>query len=332
MSAAEMSMRPVACRARDVRIELFRCVCMFGVCLLHALGHGGYVDAHRGLDNLMCSSVVGFVFISGWFGIKLTARHVLRLMGIALYCAFAHLVAYDWIFCGRFDLAFSAKNFWLVFVAGPWFLWCYFALMLVAPLLDPLFTTSTDGEKGDLKVLWRVLPTVLMVFGWSYAATKIPVLKKWLPHIGGFDDYGVLTFIGIYLVARTCRHYSIERWLSIRRLLLISVLAAPFCWIGMGHYHSPFALVFAASVFFLFRRVNVRDGRLARCILWLSGSTFSIYLLHRAMLGSVFMRSVERTLIGNCGWNYYLVCLMVAVGYFLGALVLDVPRRLWSCR
>jgi len=67
-------------KQRDAAIELYLAACIFGVCLLHALGQGGYATTHRGLDNLMMASVVGFVFISGWFGIRLTARHIVRML------------------------------------------------------------------------------------------------------------------------------------------------------------------------------------------------------------------------------------------------------------
>ena len=81
-------------KKRNASIELFRCACIFGVCLLHALEQGGYAGPHRGLDNLMMPSVVGFVFISGWFGIRLTARHVWRLLSISVYCALVPTVCY----------------------------------------------------------------------------------------------------------------------------------------------------------------------------------------------------------------------------------------------
>lgn len=66
---------------RDGRIELFRCTMMFGVCLLHALDQGGYADAHRGLDNLMTPCVDGFLFISGYYGIRLRLKSIFRLLG-----------------------------------------------------------------------------------------------------------------------------------------------------------------------------------------------------------------------------------------------------------
>ena len=52
--------------------------------MLHCLIKGGYVGTHHGLDNLMVPSVVGFVFISGYLGIKFKLKSILKLLGIGL--------------------------------------------------------------------------------------------------------------------------------------------------------------------------------------------------------------------------------------------------------
>lgn len=119
---------------RDPRIELFRCVCMFGVVLLHALTQGGYADAHRGLDNLMTPSVVGFVFISGYFGIKFKFKSVLRLLGIGMssWIVLA-IVSQD------FNSSFGVGGYW-------WFLWMYLALMAIAPVVDAVFGEKYHGR------------------------------------------------------------------------------------------------------------------------------------------------------------------------------------------
>ena len=310
---------------RNPSIELFRCACMFGVCLLHALTQGGYAGPHRGLDNLMTPSVVGFLFISGWFGIRLKVGHVAKLMGVGLYCAATLAIVYQGGWLGQWSAGALFGHFWQHF-SGSWFLWCYFALMLIAPAFEPLFAKKPQG--GDMDILKFVLPLLILVFGWSYAATKIPVLKAHTPHVGGFGAFGVLTFVGIYVAARTCRYYDIEKYLSTRRLLLIAAVSGAFCWIGFMHYHSPFAFVFAGSVFFLFKRIKIRSPRMERAILFLSPSMFSVYLLHNSGLGMTWLRNTEDALLGAQEHNYYLVCFGVAAVLFLGSLLLDLPRRM----
>ena len=309
---------------REASIELFRCLCMFGVCLLHALDQGGYADPHRGLDNLMTPSVVGFLFISGWFGVKLKMKSVLKLVGIGLYCGATLALVYDCVYLGKMDVVFLIKQAWM-YCRYSWFLWCYLAMMILAPLFEPLFD-SRDGVRNK-ETLRKIIPVLVLVFGWSYAATKIPILKNFTPNVGGFGGFGVLTFVGIYLAARTCRYYELDQWVKTKWLWLSAALSGTACWFNFMHYHSPFALIFAGSMFLLFKRLPIKNKLLSSTILFLAPSMFSVYLLHNSTMGMAWMQSVEDKLIATAAWNYYLVCFLVACGFFFGGLILDFPRR-----
>lgn len=70
---------------RDNRIEVFRCLMMFGICLLHAITQGGHIV--RWADNALHTCVVGFVVISGWFGIKFSWGKVFRIVALTAWCA-----------------------------------------------------------------------------------------------------------------------------------------------------------------------------------------------------------------------------------------------------
>lgn len=295
---------------------------MFGVCLLHALDQGGYADPHRGLDNLMTPSVVGFLFISGWFGVKLKVKSVLKLVGIGLYCGAMVTLVYDCVYLGKMDVAFLIKRAWM-YCCNSWFLWCYLAMMMVAPLFDSLF----DNKNGGGEIWRKVVPVFVLVFGWSYAATKVPILKNYAPSVGGFGGFGVLTFVGIYLAARTCRYYELDQWAKTRWLWFSAILSGMACWFNFMHYHSPFALVFAGSMFLLFKRLLIKNKVLSSAIMLAAPSMFSVYLLHNNTMGMVWLQSVEDKLIATAAWNYYLVCFLVASGFFFGGLVLDFPRR-----
>lgn len=129
---------------RDASIELFRCLCMFGVVLLHALDQGGYADAHRGLDNLMTPSVVGFVFISGWFGIRFSWKAVRKLIGIGLYSAAMITLVYHVLWCGELSPTAFLKHVW-GYTQHAWFLWMYLALMTLAPIAEPILAENDRG-------------------------------------------------------------------------------------------------------------------------------------------------------------------------------------------
>ena len=110
---------------RNASIELYRCLCMAGVVLLHSLTQGGYAEGHRGLDNLMVPSVVGFVFISGYFGIGCRLKSVLKLLGIGLSSYIVLVVLSG----GNFGSSFAIRGYW-------WFLWMYLVLMTLAPVVN----------------------------------------------------------------------------------------------------------------------------------------------------------------------------------------------------
>lgn len=301
---------------RDTRIELFRCACMFGVVLLHALTQGGYADAHRGLDNLMTPSVVGFVFISGYFGIKCRVKGALKSLVIGLSC---------WIILAMLNMIFTSSfgigGYW-------WFLWMYLALMAMAPLVDPMFSQRLD--KG---VIAKIAPFVIVVYVWSYAATKVPMLKDVVPPVDGFSPFGVLTFFAVYLVARASRIYEdkIKTWW----LMVVAVLSGAICWIGFYHYNSPFSLLFAGSMFYLFKRLPSLDRHrfLSSIVFWISPSMFPVYLLHTNTRGFNALRRAEDYLM-SIGWNYYAMSFSIAIGIFVACILLDIPRRVmdWAFR
>jgi len=311
---------------RDVQIELFRTFCMFGVCLLHALTQGGFIEAHRGLDNVLMPSVVGFVFISGYYGIRLKMRSILKLIFCGLYCTVVVAILQVVMGVGAFDGQ-------LVLVAlrrlqGYWFLWCYLALMLVAPAFEPLFEID-ERQRPNKRVAAVVLPVLFLAFVWSYAAERVPFLRDYLPHVNGFGGYTLLTFVGVYLAARTSRYYCFEKLIPVRALWVLAALSGIACWIGMGHYHSPFALLLAGSMFFLFKRMKL-GPMLSRMSIGLAPSMFSVYLIHTNDVGFSLLRNAESFLFAENGWPYYLVCCLLAVVVFAAGVLLDMPRRVFQ--
>ena len=79
-----------AAHKREESIEAFRVLLMLGICLLHVCGtQCGHPT--QWLANMLYWCVPGFVFISGWFGMRFSLKKIIRLYGLALYAA---LIAY----------------------------------------------------------------------------------------------------------------------------------------------------------------------------------------------------------------------------------------------
>ena len=172
-------------------IELLRLLLMYGILLLHVITKCGYCN--RGLDNILSPCVVGFVFISGYFGIKFSWRKIARLVLLAIFCS--SLMG----FVGFITNVDKSPLYMLIVDArGYWFLWTYIALMMFSPLIN----VSVEYYKGDVKGALRVLaPVLFCVYIWSYAKS-VPVISDYVPNVVGFGPLSLISLVGAYLCAR----------------------------------------------------------------------------------------------------------------------------------
>lgn len=72
-------------KGRDGSVECYRVFLMFGICLLHVLFFGHFDRPF--VHNVLKFCVVGFVFISGYYGIRFSWKKIVRLYGVGIYCA-----------------------------------------------------------------------------------------------------------------------------------------------------------------------------------------------------------------------------------------------------
>ena len=174
---------------RNRALDVYRCLLMFGICLLHSISQAGYNVPWA--NNMLSWCVPGFMFISGWFGIKFSLIKVIKLFGISLYCAVAFVV---------FDALFSDSTGGNCLVRvydiakGQWFLNAYVIVMCFAPMVNLAIDRMTVKE---------LYPLVLVAFGWSFATT-LPIWR-YVPSSPGLTAYSFLTLLGVDVVARFVR-------------------------------------------------------------------------------------------------------------------------------
>lgn len=303
---------------RNNSIEVLRCLLMFGIVLLHCCSQGPIKLMI--LYRLCMSCVTGFVFISGYFGIKFSWQKLVALIATAIYCAAISFGGECLLGLGGSDF-----GFWEYLISGNWFLWAYMCLMMFAPMIERAFGNSTGG-----KAEWRwCLPLLIMVFGWCFL-TGMPVVGKFLPKPVGFGTHTFLMMIGVYVAARLFRQYNVERWLVGWKLWVSLVVGGSLCVVGFSHYDSPVSFVFMACLFVAFKRMEF--GRFGPFASLIAPSMFSVYLLHWSPLGLRFLRWAEDYGIALLGGGGELVIALVTAAFlFVISVVLDTPRRL-VCR
>lgn len=264
--------------------------------------------------NVFASCVVGFVFISGWFGVRFSWGKVAKLYGVGMYAAivFGILMHVTGMAANGGAAVVMAYN---KLVHGFWFLHAYVLMMCLAPLVD------AGIEKGGVTA---VLPLLVAVWLWGFGLT-LPWFETHLPKTAGLDAYGGLTLTAIYAAARLCRKWRVEEWLKTRWLLLAVPVLCALTGVGFGDYNSPFAFALAGVCFLIVSRLTLPTW-LGKVVLALSPSLFAVYLLHTNEVGFGCFKPLEACLVG---WGIPVAgaWMGAALVVFFCASALDLPRR-----
>lgn len=294
----------MAAKSRQSNFELLRIIAMFMVLMLHA-GYAafGWPKYHQVLaqpdvlsmriliEQLAIPAVDIFVLISGWFGIRATARGVAKLffqVGFVSACA----VAVAYLYRG----SFTADT--LTIIKGLfeyWFIWSYLILFLVSPILNAYLKNATKRQLERWMLLFFGLAALNLVFKYT---------KDF--NLG----YSAIFFIGLYILGYYLRHHlSPVLRLSNAKLWGIFLLATAFpvamqilsayvypipvfgAFVEINTaYCNPIVVLQAASLILIFGRYQFQS----RAINWIAASAFSVYIFHQnGQLIGIFFDNVR---------------------------------------
>lgn len=305
---------------RNPSIEVLRVLLMFGICLCHSVGAGGYMCEPVRNVCMMCT--VGFIFITGWFGVRFTIARFLKLLGIAVFALFV-VVGEDVLWNGHITINPAVR------MRQWWFLNSYVMLLALSPVLNTIVSciTSTDGRiRKD--ALLSVLICVLAIYGLAW-----PMHCHWMPRIRFFLTLGCPCQFGticvIYLLARVVKVSGVFNRMnnfSAVAGLLISVALAMYSY-KFSYYNSPIAFLFSLSLFYLFYQCRFSGKKFLNVILWVAPSMFFVYLYHSHQdPGFSMIKSFESCLVSR-GLPVPLSWLLTAFVIFAGGIVIDSLRR-----
>ena len=283
---------------------------MLGVVILHSSAHS--VVRCVWLGYMMHFCVTGFVFLSGYFGIKFSAKKLLKLYGVAvcsvLLASTTELIGGE-VTTAREWLLSMKEHF-----MSCWFLHTYAALMFVSPLIN-----SALASKG-----WE-WPLLFLTFGWSYL-TSFSFSLSIIPSVSGFGSHTLLTFVGIYAAARLFVKNNVETMLNVRTAIVGAVVLFAFGSIGLSKYNSPFSFALSVCCLIIFKQLFVLSGSISSIILKLSPSVFSIYVLHNSGYNE-FLTSRLGALMINRGFAAWISCIVSAIITYGVCLLVDSARR-----
>ena len=329
-------------KERQSNMELLRLLSMLFVLVLHAdylsLGDPTAEELSRspvamavrvGIEQAAIVCVNVFVLISGWFGIRPAWRGFLNLMYQLLFCGV--LVLLFFLCSGRPVPGILISESLYVGLSW-WFALAYIGLYVLAPLLNAFVESVTRRQLRNFLIAF---------FVWEF-------FYGWVKNVSGFNNgYSVLSFIGLYLLARYVRMYLgnwsgkrgcvyaggyavstlVSAWLSLGAL----ALGKPSIVARFTAYNSPFVIFGSLCLLLLFSRLDFRS----KAVNWLAVSCFSIYLYHCHPLVLPHFTSFFSGLYERFGGAWYLLlapCCLLAVG--MACILADRLRlltwnRLW---
>lgn len=276
---------------RKSNIELLRIVSMLMVVVLHFNNNG----ANNGIVNMpaelttrlwggfvvesFCIVAVNcFVLISGFFGIKLKMRSMLKFY---LQCFFIGLVSYlVYVFFQpeAWNISLLLERFLAFTHNGWWFVVSYLGLMFISPLLN----RAVDGlSKKSMLLCIALFAVIVLYLGWYQGVIDT---KSGCSLLSFIFLYLIGRFIGMHISLVSLRQY---RWCWLLGYVLSAAVLCGLVWLRYTYslplryifdYGHPIVIVEAIMLFLFFSSFSIQ----CKTVNWLASSVFAAYLFQES--------------------------------------------------
>lgn len=276
-------------KQRNSNIELLRLIALWMIVAYHTIAfcvYHNYPDAgaiYKAIWLPLHIGVVLFILISGYFGIKPSAKGFVRLLSyMFIYTVPLGLIQIYQTGGGIIDVL---KKCMFVSNTPFWFMRPYLCLYLAAPIINRLLEKSTTKQ---------LIQTILIL---SFIAVYLGLTRFDHGMLGGKN---VVNFSLIYILGFSIRKYRLwekmKKWQFLVVFIIINALemliyivfahnivGEGFFWLCF-QYCSP-ALIINGVLFFCFF-LGLRQIK-SNVINWLASSALAIYFIHTIVLYGV---------------------------------------------
>ena len=329
---------------RQSNFELLRIVAMLLVLTVHAGFYSlGMPSADTGtlasftrifFQSVSVIAVLLFVLISGWFGIRTKVKSVVRFV---LQCLFYSIIIFVVMLClGRAHFNWKSLQNVLLFVNSFWFVKAYLMLMIMAPILNAFIENVEERTFRWVLIAFFVFQCI---YGWLSSGAS------WLER-----GYSVVSFIGLYMLARYVRLYPCKAFTLPRKwdmliywVIVIVQTVALFVMIKAGFSNdtcdkvfrltSPIVIAEALYLLLYFSKLNFQS----KFVNWMAGSCFAVFLIQQ---NPYFGKPIYAHTISNiyAGYNGIPCVLLIAAFIlliFVAAILIDqlwklIDRKIWK--
>ncbi len=319
-------------KVRESQFELLRIVAMAMIIMVHF--NGVAVEKFLPLTNHSFSQLWGaellesvaiigvnlFVLISGYFGIRLTAKGLLKyVLWVLWYSVLLYLIVccfYPQLFLPKYtEYAVNGISH-----SSQWFVTCYFYLMVLSPIINGMMERTTYRQH---LMIAAALTVINCGCGW------------WLQMVFNETGYTVYHMIFIYclgwVLRETLQRYPRFPWMAVS--VVCYVLSVGAVMLMMQHlkyfkvigYNNPVIVLESIAFFVIFAQFSFKN----RFINWVASTSFAVYLIH--MHFSVWPH-VLRPMLSNIydtysGDGYAIISAAIGVAVFVICTLVDKPRE-----
>lgn len=207
------------------------------------------------MTALLQFAVPGFIFISGYFGVRFSLSKIVRLYSVIVYTRLIVPVLGGTLFAGNYFQ--DVLRLWRP-EGGSWFLNAYVVMMILACLFDKVFGGDWKDRAERRSVIRACLPMLTAIFIWG-ALANYNGLRVLVPRVTGLQPGSFMTFFGVYVFGRIFRISKIEERMSTRgaiaSALLCGLAIACFGFLIAG-VNQLASLIFAVCLFVVFKRMT----------------------------------------------------------------------------
>lgn len=312
---------------RKSNFEAFRIVCILLIVLMHTFGSGdGQLNTQLGIFINVIGNigVTGFVLLSGYFGIRLKAKKLIKLDLMMIFWSVLSFGVFMMHPAIQMDFGLKAllSNVLPVISHKYWFLSAYFCLCILSPFLNEyLESISRDRMKKLILaagVLFLLLPTV---FGFDQT---------------GDGGKGILNMMLAYIVGRYIGMYHKDVKISVGKLsmallgtVFLNFLLNDAIYLftdSLSNYfardNSLLTMIQAVLILLIFMQMNGSK----KWVNTLAANVVAVYVLESPIK---MLLSTEFDYVVYSQESYYVfIVLVVTVFVYITGCLLESLRKL----
>ena len=324
---------------RESNMELLRMVAMLLILLIHASNRALPMPDSAAIASEPSSaflqlltrsfSIIGvdvFVMLSGWFGIRprwsRLSELLFQIVFFSLLCLGIYYAVFNQLPCSAVE---CVKTIFLFDSGSYWFIKCYLALYLFAPVLNSFIE---QASKQQFTTVLLSLFAFQFAFGWVFEATT------WI-----CAGYSLPFFMCLYLLARYMRlhqpwfaqfskHADLAIYLSTVAVVTITVffMRRYFNLGGVLYfYNSPTTILSATYLLLFFSKLSLRS----RLVNWIAASALAVYLTHsNNWLGLYYDSTIQHWFATLPRFPFILSTALLILAVYAVSILLD-KLRIW---